>query len=51
VWIGFIWLRTQTRGGLLWTRHWTFGIHKINTRVFRRCSVRISASTWVITRH
>jgi hypothetical protein len=26
--IEFIWLRTQTSGGLLWTRQWTFGLHK-----------------------
>jgi hypothetical protein len=28
VWIGFIWLRIGTSGGLLWTRQWTFGFHK-----------------------
>jgi len=27
VWIGCIWLRIQTGGGLLWTRQWTFGFH------------------------
>jgi hypothetical protein len=28
-WIGLIWLSTGTSGGLLWTRYWTFGFHKI----------------------
>jgi hypothetical protein len=28
-WIGFIWLRIGTSGGLLWTRYWTFGVHKM----------------------
>jgi hypothetical protein len=28
VWIGSIWLRIGTSGGLLWTRLWTFGFHK-----------------------
>jgi len=28
VWTGFSWLRTGTRGGLLWTRQWTFGFHR-----------------------
>jgi hypothetical protein len=27
-WIGSIWLRIGTSGGLLWTRWWTFGLHK-----------------------
>jgi hypothetical protein len=26
---GFIWLRPGTSGGLLWTRYWTFGFHKM----------------------
>jgi hypothetical protein len=25
VWIGFNWLGTETSGGLLWVRCWTFG--------------------------
>jgi hypothetical protein len=25
---GFIWLMIQTSGGFLWTRQWTFGLHK-----------------------
>jgi hypothetical protein len=29
VWTGLIWLRIVTSGGLLWTRYWTFGFHKI----------------------
>jgi hypothetical protein len=29
MWIGFIWLRIGACGGLLWTRWWTFGFHKI----------------------
>jgi hypothetical protein len=29
VWIGLIWLRIGTSGGLLWTRKWNFGFHKI----------------------
>jgi len=29
VWIGFIWLRTGTDGGLLWRRLWAFGFHKM----------------------
>jgi hypothetical protein len=29
VWIGLIWLRIGTSGGLLWTRWWTFGFHKL----------------------
>jgi hypothetical protein len=29
VWTGFIWLRIGTIGGLLWTRWWTFGFHKM----------------------
>jgi len=28
VWIGFIWLRKGTTGGLLRTQQWTFGFHK-----------------------
>jgi hypothetical protein len=28
-WIGLIWLRIGTSGGLLWTRYWTFGFHKM----------------------
>jgi len=28
MWIGSIWLRIWTSGGLLWTRWWTFGFHK-----------------------
>jgi hypothetical protein len=27
--IGLIWLRIGNRGGLLWTRCWTFGFHKM----------------------
>jgi len=26
---GLIWLRKGTSGGLLWTRSWTFGVHKM----------------------
>jgi hypothetical protein len=29
MWIGFIWLKIGTGGGLLWTRWWTFGFHKM----------------------
>jgi hypothetical protein len=29
VWIKSIWLGIGTSGGLLWTRQWTFGFHKI----------------------
>jgi hypothetical protein len=29
VWTGSIWLRIGTSGGLLWTRWWTFGFHKM----------------------
>jgi hypothetical protein len=29
MWIGFIGLRIGTGGGLLWTRLWTFGFHKM----------------------
>jgi hypothetical protein len=29
IWIGLIWLRIGTNGGLLWTRRWTFGSHKM----------------------
>jgi hypothetical protein len=29
VWIGLIWLRIGTSGGLLWTRCWNFGFHKM----------------------
>jgi hypothetical protein len=28
-WIGLMWLRTWTSGGLLGTRYWTFGFHKM----------------------
>jgi hypothetical protein len=28
MWTGFIWLRIETSGGLLWTRQWTFKFHK-----------------------
>jgi hypothetical protein len=28
VWIGLIWFRTETSGGLLWTRKLTFGFQK-----------------------
>jgi hypothetical protein len=28
-WIGLIWLRIRTSGGLLWTRYWIFGFHKM----------------------
>jgi hypothetical protein len=30
VWTGSIWLRIGDRGGLLWTRWWTFGFHEMN---------------------
>jgi hypothetical protein len=29
VWTGCIWLRIGTSGGLLWTRWWAFGFHKM----------------------
>jgi hypothetical protein len=29
VWIGSIWLRIGTGGGLMWTRWWTSGLHKM----------------------
>jgi hypothetical protein len=29
VWTGSIWLRIGTSGGLLWTRWWTFGFHRM----------------------
>jgi hypothetical protein len=29
VWIGLVWLRIGTSGGLLWTRKCTFGFHKM----------------------
>jgi hypothetical protein len=29
VWTGSNWLRIRTSGGLLWTRQWTFGFHKM----------------------
>jgi hypothetical protein len=29
VWTGSIWLKIGTSGGLLWTRQWTFGFHKM----------------------
>jgi hypothetical protein len=29
VWIGLIWLRIGTSGGLLWPRYWIFGFHKM----------------------
>jgi hypothetical protein len=29
VWIGSVWLRIGTSGGLLWTRLWTSGFHKM----------------------
>jgi hypothetical protein len=29
MWIGLIWLRVGTSGGVLWTRWWTFGFHKM----------------------
>jgi hypothetical protein len=29
MWIGLIWLRIGTSGGLLWTRWWTFEFHKM----------------------
>jgi hypothetical protein len=34
VWIGFDWLRTETGGGLLWVRWWTFGFlrHGVSCR-------------------
>jgi hypothetical protein len=28
-WIGLMWMRIRTRGGLLWTRLWTSGFHKM----------------------
>jgi hypothetical protein len=28
-WIELIWLMIGTSGGLLWTRYWTFGLHKM----------------------
>jgi hypothetical protein len=28
VWIGLLWLRIGTSGGLSWTRYWIFGFHK-----------------------
>jgi hypothetical protein len=36
VWIGLIWLRIETSVGLLWTRQWTFGFH------------RMLGSSWVV---
>jgi hypothetical protein len=29
MWIELIWLGIETSGGLLWTRQWTFGFHKM----------------------
>jgi hypothetical protein len=29
VWTGLIWLRIGTSGGLLWTRYWALGFHKM----------------------
>jgi hypothetical protein len=29
MWIGFVWFRTGTGGGLLWTGWWAFGFHKM----------------------
>jgi hypothetical protein len=29
VWIGLIWLKIRTSGGLLWIRYWTFGFHEM----------------------
>jgi hypothetical protein len=46
-WIGFIWLRIGTCVGLVWTRQWTFGFHKIlglflewlrNWQLLKNCS-------------
>jgi hypothetical protein len=28
-WTGFVWLKIGTRDGLLWTRWWILGVHKI----------------------
>jgi hypothetical protein len=28
-WYGLMWLRIGTSGGILWTRYWTFGFHKM----------------------
>jgi len=28
MWIGFMWLRTRTSSGFLWTQQWTFSVHK-----------------------
>jgi hypothetical protein len=29
IWVAFIWFRKRTGEGLLWTRQWTFGFHKM----------------------
>jgi hypothetical protein len=34
LWIGLIWVRIGTSGGLLWRRYWTFGFHKM-LRIYR----------------
>jgi hypothetical protein len=41
MWIGWIWLRIQISGGLLWIRYWTSGFHKM-----LRSSSCLKLSTW-----
>jgi hypothetical protein len=39
LWILFIWLRIGTIGGLLWTRWWTFGFHKMLGNFLSSCKI------------
>jgi hypothetical protein len=54
VWIGLIWLRIGTSGGLSWTRSWTSRFHKMlgSSRVAAQLAVSqeglSSMSEWVI---
>jgi len=33
MWTGFIWLKSGSSGGILWTWKWTFGFHKWRKRL------------------
>jgi hypothetical protein len=46
VWTGFIWLRIETDGGLLWTRQWTFEFHKLFGSSWVAAELKKGSDTW-----
>jgi hypothetical protein len=57
VWIGLIWFRVGTSVGLLWTRKWTFGFHKMLGSSWVAAQLAVfeeelsSVSEWVVLEH